>query len=59
MFLIESHAAPGLPSVIALIIKKARATRSRIPSKENTAWNSQKARPMPKGKISGNPIGMI
>jgi hypothetical protein len=40
-------------------MKKARAMRSRTPSTENSAWNSQKARPKPNGKISGNAIGMI
>ena len=42
---------------IARKMKKARATRSRIASTVNSVWNSQKARPKPNGKISGNAIG--
>jgi hypothetical protein len=59
VFFIESHAAWELPSVSARKMKIARATTSRIASRLNIAWNTQKARPKPNGKISGNAIGMI
>jgi hypothetical protein len=55
----EFQAAPVLLSVIARMINKTSAAKSRIPSKVNSPCNNQKTRPMPNGKISGNPIGMI
>jgi hypothetical protein len=55
----EFHAALVLPCETASMIKTARTTMSRMIATGNINLNSAKARPMPNGKMSGNPIGIM